>query len=112
MPLLNIKTNTSTNDEKSLALQASKMVADMLGKPESYVMVNVQTEQTLVFAGSDEPAAYLELKSLGLPDSKTAEFSAALCKFINTTLGINPNRIYIEFSNPERHMWGWNNATF
>jgi hypothetical protein len=35
-----------------------------------------------------------------------------LCGFITQELGIAAERIYIEFSGPERHMWGWNNKTF
>jgi len=31
---------------------------------------------------------------------------------IKQQLGIDESRVYIEFSNPERHMWGWNGATF
>jgi len=112
MPLLTIKTNTKIDSAADLALTASKTVAEILGKPESYVMINIVPEQTLIFAGNDEPAALLELKSLGLPESSTAGFSKTLCELVNRQLGINKDRIYIEFSNPERHMWGWNGATF
>ena len=112
MPLLSIKTNCPVDDKTNLALAASKQTAAALSKPESYVMVNVEDRQALVFAGSEQPAAYLELKSLGLPEAKTAEISASLCTFIHQQLGIEPARIYIEFSNAERHMWGWKGGTF
>ena len=112
MPLLNIKTSCTIDDNNSLALDASKKVAQILGKPESYVMVIVEENQTLVFAGNNQPAAYLELKSLGLPESQTTELSSSLCNFINEKLGVDPARIYIEFSNAERHMWGWKGGTF
>lgn len=88
------------------------MVAQLLGKPESYVMVRVTDNQCLMFAGSHAPCAHLELKSLGLPENKTADFSSRLCEFIEQQLGIQGSRIYIEFSNPNRHMWGWDNRTF
>lgn len=112
MPLLELTTNTNINNIASLAKQASKLTADILGKPESYVMVKIMPEKTLIFAGSDEPAAHIKLKSLGLPESETAELSAKICDFINAELGINSARIYIEFSSPERHMWGWDGGTF
>lgn len=112
MPLLNIHTNVSVADKTAFALRASAYTAKAIGKPESYVMVQLEDERTLVFAGSDQPAAYLELKSIGLPEQRTAELSAALCELISTELGINGNRIYIEFSNAARHMWGWDGATF
>ena len=112
MPLLNITTNNKINDDKLFALLASKTTAKFLGKPESYVMVIVKDKQTLTFAGNDNPAAFVELKSLGLPESDTAKFSSSLGSLINEQLGIEQDRIYIEFSNAERHMWGWNGATF
>ena len=112
MPLLNIKTNKNVADKNQLALAASELTARTLGKPESYVMVCVEDQQSLVFAGNDQAAAYLELKSINLPESKTAEISSSLCQFISEQLGIDENRIYIEFSNAARHMWGWDGATF
>ena len=112
MPLLEISTNTAIENGEEVAKQASKMTAEMLGKPESYVMVRLQTQQTLLFAGSKEPAAHVKLKSLGLPENRTSEFSASLCEFISSMTEIDSSRIYIEFFSPERHMWGWDNRTF
>ena len=112
MPLLQINTNVSIDDPATLASDASAMVADMLGKPESYVMVIVNPDLTLVFAGSNDNAAHLKLKSLGLPESKTGEYSKRLCSFIEEKLGVSPGRIYIEFTGPPRHLWGWDNKTF
>lgn len=112
MPLLELTTNTDIDDIQNLAKQASELTAVILGKPESYVMVKIMPKQNLVFAGSGEPAAHVKLKSLGLPETNTAELSAKICAFINAELGINSARVYIEFSNPERHMWGWDERTF
>jgi len=112
MPLLELTTNTSIDNCQYIAQQASKLTAEILGKPESYVMVKIQPEQALIFAGTDEPAAHVKLKSLGLPESNTADFSAKICSLINAELNINSARIYIEFASPERHMWGWDGKTF
>jgi len=112
MPLLTLCTNTTIENPETLALDASKFVAELLSKPESYVMVKIESVQALSFAGNNKPAAHLQLKSLGLPESQTTQFSAALCEFIESALAIKSNRIYIEFSNPERAMWGWDKRTF
>jgi phenylpyruvate tautomerase PptA (4-oxalocrotonate tautomerase family) len=112
MPLFELSTNTTVDDEQEIAEQASRFIAELLGKPESYVMVRLQTQQTLLFAGSKEPAAHIKLKSLGLPENRTSEFSASLCEFISSLTKIETSRIYIEFFSPERHMWGWDNKTF
>lgn len=112
MPLLEISTNTAIENCQLIAEQASKLMADLLGKPESYVMVKILPEQTLIFAGTNESAAHIKLKSLGLPENNTADFSAKICSFIHSQLNISSARIYIEFANPERHMWGWDGKTF
>lgn len=114
MPYLKINTNQSISidQQQDVAKKASSMTAQMLGKPESYLMVEVNTERTMIFNQTDEPLAYLELKSLGLPEDKTSHFSAELCALIKTELDIDPGRIYIEFTNAERHLWGWDDRTF
>jgi phenylpyruvate tautomerase len=112
MPLLEISTNTPVDDCQQLAQRASRLTAEILGKPESYVMVKISPGQTLIFAGSDEPAAHVKLKSLGLPENNTPNFCSKICAFLDSELNINSSRIYIEFSSPQRHMWGWDNRTF
>ena len=112
MPVLHITTNQSIDDADTLAKQASGLVAEMLGKPEGYVMVSTNGSAGLVFAGSSDPCAHLVLKSLGLPESETGTYSEKLCSFIEQQLGVPPSRIYIEFASPDRHMFGWNNSTF
>jgi len=114
MPYLKIQTNQAieTATQVELMQQASQRVAEALSKPERYVMVALQPETPLLFAGNDAPAAYLELKSIGLPDEATASLSATLCGFVTEALEIPQERIYIEFANAARHLWGWDGRTF
>jgi len=114
MPFLKIQTNQdlAENDAKSLAAKAAALVAGQLGKPESYVMTSVEHNNAMQFAGSDAPLAYLELKSIGLPETATAAASRALCDLVSSETGISPERIYIEFADAPRKMWGWNSGTF
>jgi len=112
MPYLEINTNITIDNCTAIAEEASRLTADILGKPESYVMVKISPEQTLLFAGSNEPAAHIKLKSLGLPESSTTVFSEKICSFMTSELKIDSARVYIEFTSPERHMWGWDNKTF
>jgi hypothetical protein len=112
MPVLEITTNVSIDNTDALAKQASSLAAEMLGKPQSYVMVGINGAADLIFAGTNDPCAHLMLKSLGLPESETRTYSEKLCGFIEQQLGVSPSRIYIEFINPERHMFGWDSSTF
>ena len=112
MPLLEITCNTRIDDKAALAQNASRVVAGMLGKPESYVMIKIEDNACLIFGGNEEPAAHLKLKSLGMDESNTTDYSTHLCGFVQNILDIPPSRTYIEFCNPERHMWGWDSRTF
>jgi len=112
MPLLNIKTNISIKNKTAFAEAASKATSELLEKSESYVMINIEDNQCLMFAGNHNPCALLSLKSLGLPEDLTTTFSRKLCAFIESQTTIEASRIYIEFSSPERHMWGWDSRTF
>lgn len=114
MPYLSITTNQPLSDAQRdpLLRDASALVAAQLGKPERYVLVAWQHNPAMCFAGSADPLAYLELKSIGLPADATADLSAALCDFVGERLGIAAERVYVEFADAARHMWGWNGATF
>jgi phenylpyruvate tautomerase PptA (4-oxalocrotonate tautomerase family) len=114
MPLLKIQTNVVVAPEvRSAVLEAtSRAVAEMLGKPERYVMVTLEAGTPMRFGGSDAPCSYLELKSIGLPDDRTADFSRILCATVGAALNVPKERIYIEFSVAEPHLWGWNGETF
>ena len=114
MPYLKIQTNQNlpVDGAKNLARKASALVARQLGKPESYVMTSVEISPAMTFAGTDEPLAFLELKSIGLPDTLTADTSRALCELVSVETAIDTARIYIEFSDAPRKMWGWDKGTF
>jgi phenylpyruvate tautomerase len=114
MPYLKIQANRAIPAEQANALltAASQTVASELGKPERYVMVELTTNTAMLFGGSSEAAAYLELKSIGLPTARTKALSEALCSLLETALGISPSRVYIEFIDIKGSLWGWNNSIF
>jgi len=114
MPALIIRTNVETpiGDRRRILAEASALAANLLGKPEGYVLVMLEDNSDMLFAGDPAPLAYLELKSLGLPEERTPELSAALCGFMETRFGVSPARVYIEFASPPRHLFGYNGGTF
>jgi len=114
MPYLKIQTNKAIDETSQNALmkKASATISAQLGKPVDYIMVAIDPPRPMIFAGNNEPTAYLELKSIGLSASDTTDVSSALCNLVSEELSINKQRIYIEFTNSERSMWGWNGATF
>ncbi|NOX75242.1 MAG: hypothetical protein GXP17_01185 [Gammaproteobacteria bacterium] len=114
MPYLKIQTNQALDesDQQRLMVAASTLVAQQLGKSERCVMVAIDAARPMMFAGATSPLAYLELKSIGLSEHTTAELSKHLCTLVTEQLNIAPDRIYIEFANAQRHMWGWDGGTF
>ena len=49
---------------------------------------------------------------IGLAESLIADTSQALCALVTAETGIGAERIYIEFTDAPRSMWGWNGGTF
>jgi phenylpyruvate tautomerase PptA (4-oxalocrotonate tautomerase family) len=114
MPYLKIQTNLPLNKkaERAILKTASTLVAEQLEKPESFVMIALEADTPMVFAGSDDPVAFLELKSIGLPARKTKDLSAALCQLVEGHLGIPRDRVYVKFIDVKHGMWGWKGDTF
>lgn len=114
MPYLKIQTNQAIEGDRQHGFlqKASAAIAEELGKSERYVMVAFDPPRPMLFGGNGEPCAYMELKSIGLSESKTASLSERLCNLAEEELGIPSKRVYIEFSDAPRAMWGWDRRTF
>ena len=111
MPFIQINTSSkSVFDNDLLQKEISKMIADLTGKPENYVMTMIQSNSQMTFAGSDEPCCFIKLKSIG--SLNPSSMSAALCELITSKTNIKANRIYIEFNDIKASNWGFNNSTF
>ena len=66
MPLITVKTNIADVQAPDILLKGlSAALATATGKPESYVMTLLDSGVPMTFAGSDEPCAYVEIKSIG-----------------------------------------------
>jgi phenylpyruvate tautomerase PptA (4-oxalocrotonate tautomerase family) len=114
MPLLRIQTNAAleANQRPRLLRDLSGLVAKELEKPLGYVQVLVEPDCALAFAGTTEPTAFVELRSLGLPSNKPKVMSAALSRILKDQLGIPPSRVFLNFFDMPRQHWGWNGTTF
>ena len=114
MPYFSIETNLPLEEEsrQNLLKKATVFIAVMLGKPESFVMVSVKPKSELVFGGDNLPAAFIQLKSIGLSKDRCTEYSEKICSFLKQELEIPKDRIFIDFSDLDRKMFGWNAKTF
>ena len=114
MPFVSVTTNQSLSQsvKAELLSEISFNCAEILGNSEDYVMVRLNLGQSLFFARTEEPAIFAELFSIGLSAIDVPKLSCALCKFLSERLGVGPKRIYLNFRDVPRRMWGWNGSTF
>ena len=122
MPYLKIQTATvggqlsaagsSADSTQAFLKKASRLVAQELGKPEQYVMVSLAPTSAMLFAGSAEPAAFLELRAIGLPAARTGDLARVLCELVESQLGVPKDRVFINFVDVPANLWGWNGETF
>ena len=69
MPYLTIYTNVEPKDGMTLAKETSALTAQVLHKPESYVVTNIIHNPMMCFGGQvQNKGALVELKSIGLGD--------------------------------------------
>lgn len=114
MPTLLIQTNQPADEMavNELLDSASAQVAEALGKSEDYMQVSLSAGCGMRFGGTDAATAFVELRALGLPRAKQADLSALICGLLGKSLGIEADRIYINFIDFDRPDWGWNGKTF
>jgi phenylpyruvate tautomerase len=116
MPFIHVKTSVTAPEKATvdnLLKTLSANLAQQLGKPESYVMTAFEPNLAMTFGGTFEAVCFIEVKNIGtMSPSQTKAMSQDFCQQINQVLGIPSNRIYIEFADAQRHLWGWNGSTF
>jgi len=112
MPYLKITTNKKVENKKELLDSFTKKIAKALEKPEKYFMTSLEDNTQIYFQGDFQPAAFVELRSIGLPENKTAELSKKICDMVEEHLNVPEERVYINFVDIKNTMWGWNGSTF
>ena len=110
MPFLNISTNKKIKNEKELLAKSSYFISSILNKPENFVMVKLSDSLNMYFAGTNEPACFIEIKSIG--SLNPSKISKSICEFFSFELQIPLDRIFIFFQDVDSNMWAWNNQTF
>jgi len=115
MPLIKIECDGELTKEKkeTISLKASKICAEIMGKPESYVMSIVKDKFFTAIGGKITPCAFVEIKGIGgFSPEINKKLSQKICSLLKEELGISPSAIYINFTNVLPSDWGWNNSTF
>ncbi|KAK4767310.1 hypothetical protein SAY86_015060 [Trapa natans] len=100
MPCLNISTNVSLDgvDTSAILSEATSSVAKIIGKPEAYVMIVLKGSVPIAFGGTEQPAAYGELVSIGgLGGDVNKKLSAAIASILETKLSVPKSRFFLKF---------------
>ena len=90
----------------------SKSIAKHTGKPETYVAVSITDKASMIFGGTDEPAALGIMGSIG---AIAMESNGAITSDVTDLLeefGVKESRIYINFFDLPRANVGWSRRTF
>ena len=114
MPLLKLETTVALPDEKRKSLLAalSKTVAGTIGKPEQYMMVTF-SHSAVLMSGKEGEAAFVDIRSIGgLSNEVNRKLSQQVCQLLQDSLGVAPDRIYMNFTDVDASNWGWNGSTF
>jgi len=117
MPLLQIHLTTPSVAEdvlNQIHVQSADLLAEQIGKSVEYVMVLVRTGESISFAkDNDTPCAYMEVKNVGeLSSDLTERLTNKLSNLLSEILGVTIDRIYVEYQESARHLWGWDGKTF
>jgi hypothetical protein len=83
-----------------------------MNKPKQYVQVWLEGGCHLQLGGSDQPSAFVELRALDLAEAQAKPLSAAIAGFLKEKLSIPGDRVFINFQDVPRSMWGWDSSTF
>ena len=114
MPLLRLSTSASISDadKEELLGELSKITANAIGKPETYMMVTLSQEM-LCMSGQVGPAAFADIRSIGgLSGEVNRGISSQVCSLLKDKLGIPANRVYLNFTSLDAVNWGWDGRTF
>jgi len=117
MPFINIATSVQqipVGEIERIQQETAQCVSTSLNKSIDYVMTRLSFGDHMSFAGDSRRAsAYVEVKNIGeLSPESTSMISQQICKTLEGRLGIEPSRVYIEFQESVRHLWGWDGRTF
>lgn len=114
MPYCEVLTTTKIGkpEEKALDREIARIIELVPGKSERWVMVHIEDQARMSFAGScEEPAAMVTLKTFGelepeMYDLLTQEF----CARLSERLHVPRDRIYVVYE-PIAY-WGWDGKNF
>lgn len=114
MPLLKLQTSATiaADQRPSLLARLSETTARLLSKPERYVMVMLDDRKPMLMAADEQPAALIEVRSVGTISAEQARALSKELTAILGELGLASDRVYCNFVAVSGAMWGYDGGTF
>ena len=113
MPFINAKFSSTVPPEKETALKSALGEAiTLLGKPERYLMVEIEDNRRLYFGGkNDAPIAFFDVSLLhSAPRASYEKLTARLCGIAKDIMGVDGSNVYVKFEETEN--WGYDSFMF
>jgi phenylpyruvate tautomerase PptA (4-oxalocrotonate tautomerase family) len=67
----------------------------------------------ILMSGKPGDAAFVDVRSIGgLNDGVNRQLAQKIGTLLKESLGVSPDRIYLNFTDVPAGNWGWNNDTF
>ena len=115
MPLVRVQTSVPVAPQRRAPLlaQLSRAAAEVLGKPEDYVMVVLEPEVPMLMAREPAPAAFVEVRAVGrISADQARRASAKWSEILEQALGVPAARVYSTYAGLDGAMWGQGGDTF
>lgn len=115
MPLIKIQTNIDVGAEKRLLLmnELSVALAELLDKPEAYVMIIIQDGLEMQLSGTVDPCVFMDVRQVGeISAEQVTNLSGKLSELVGNDIGVGAGRIYINFTDVPGNRWAFDGRTF
>lgn len=113
MPVIHYRINTPLDElpKKKIMLDTVRLVADIMQKPVSDIMV-IYSSDDLLMGNDFSPAAFVDFKCVsGLTVAVSRKICNGVYHLLNEATGIEPARIYINFFEVSHaHAWRFVNG--
>lgn len=112
MPLITAKTSVEISKEKEIALKEKfGEVISLIGKSESWLMVDFQDKKKLWFKGTDEDCGIIEIDLFGkASDEGYDALTEKITEIVCSELPIDRSRLYVKYN--EIDHWGYSGFNF
>ncbi|KAF1324718.1 Atls1-like light-inducible protein, partial [Globisporangium splendens] len=114
MPFVHVSSNVpKTGVDTANAIRVlSKSLSVALDRPEPAVMVKLSLDQSMLFAGSDAPCAFIHIRSIGKIDTeRNPKTVQALTATVTELLGVPADRVFMNLDDIATSNWGAQGTT-